>query len=194
MVAPAAVPRNVAGRIGLVDNQLQNIGSIESSGFDIAVNYVGPDTRIGQFNVTLNATHLEEYIERTTNPDGSITVTDFTGLHTDETFQRAFPEWRAVTSVDWGYDRWSASLAFRWTDDMILPSTGSQLDSVVFTDLQVRYNPAVLDEALTVAVGFNNLFDEDPSTCDACGFIGLSNVVHDLPGTFGYVRVTYQPN
>ncbi len=189
-----SVPRNVAGRIGLVDNQLQNIGSIESSGFDIAVNYVGPETRIGQFNVSLNATHLEEYIERTTNPDGSVTVTDFTGLHTDETFQRAFPEWRAVTSVDWGYDRWSANLAFRWTDDMILPSTGSKLDSVVFTDLQVRYNPAIAEDAFTIAVGFNNLFDEDPSTCDACGVIGLSNVVHDLPGTVGYVRVTYQPD
>ena len=187
-----SVPRTTSGRVGVVDNQLQNIGSIEASGFDLAVNYLSPETGIGQFNVVLNATHLEEYIETTANPVGPPSVTDFTGRHTDETFQRAFPEWRATTSVDWTKDRWSANLAFRWVDDLILDS-GSNLDSAVFTDLQVRYNPTFADEAITIAIGFNNLFDEDPSTCDACGVIGMSTVVHDLPGTVGYLRMTYQP-
>ena len=186
------VPRNSAGRVGLINNQLQNIGSIEASGFDIAVNYLSPDTGIGQFNIGFNATYLDKYIERTANPDGTVMVTNLTGLQTDQTFPRAFPEWRSVTNVGWTYDRWAANLAFRWTDDMILDS-GSKLDSVVFTDLQVRYNPAVLDDALTVTVGFNNLFGEDPSTCDACGVIGMSIVAHDIPGRVGYVRVTYQP-
>ena len=185
------VSRTSAGRINLVDNQLQNIGLIESSGFDIAVNYVSPDTGIGQFNVSLNATYLDEYIETIANPDGSVSVTDFTGTHTSDTFNRAFPEWRAVTSVDWAYDRWAANLAFRWTDDMLL-SDGLNLDSAVFTDLQVRYNPQFADDAITIAIGFNNLFDEDPSPCRACGVVNLSIAVHDLPGTVGYVRVTYQ--
>lgn len=187
-----SVPRSSSGSIGVVENQLQNIGAIEASGFDLALNYLSPETGIGQFNVTLNATHLDSYIEKTANPDGSQTVTDFTGRHTDETFQRAFPEWRATTAVDWTKDRWSANLAFRWIDDMLLDS-GSNLDSAMFTDLQVRYNPSFMDDALTVAVGFNNLFDTAPSTCDACGVIGMSIVVHDVPGTVGYVRVTYQP-
>jgi iron complex outermembrane receptor protein len=189
-----SVPRNVAGRIGLVDNQLQNIGAIEASGFDVALNYVGPDTGAGQFNVNFNATYLDEYLERTANPDGSVSEKDFTGIHTNETFARAFPEWRAVTSVDWSLNRWSANLAFRWTDEMTLDTDGSTLDSAVFTDLQVRYNPAMMDEALTIAVGFNNLFDEDPPACDDCGGPGTSIVLHDIPGTVGYLRVTYQPN
>lgn len=189
-----SVPRNVAGRIGLVDNQLQNIGAIEASGIDLMLNYVGPDTRMGQFNVTVNATHLDEYIERTANPDGSISEKDFTGLHTNETFARAFPDWRTVTSVDWVYDRWSANLAFRWTDSLTLDTDGSELDSAMFTDLQVRYNPTFMDEALTIALGFNNLFDEDPPPCDDCGGPGVSIVLHDIPGTVAYMRVTYQPN
>jgi iron complex outermembrane receptor protein len=189
-----SVPRNVAGRIGLVDNQLQNIGAIEASGVDLMLNYVGPDTRMGQFNVTVNATHLDEYIERTSNPDGSVSEKDFTGVHTNETFARAFPDWRAVTSVDWAYNRWSANLAFRWTDSMRLDTDGSELDSAMFTDLQVRYNPEIMDEALTFALGFNNLFDEDPPPCDDCGGPGVSIVVHDIPGTVAYMRVTYQPN
>ena len=104
-----------------------------------------------------------------------------------------FADWRAVTTVDWNMDRWSANLAFRWMDDMIL-EYGSKLDSAMFTDLQVRYNPEFMDDALTVAIGFNNLFDEDPPVCDPCGVIDLSTVSHDLPGTVGYIRVTYQQN
>ncbi len=185
------VPRTVSGQVGLVNNQLQNIGTIETSGYDIAVSYIGPETGIGQFSAAINATHLSEYIERTFNPDGSLTSTDRTGTHTDETFARAFPEWRAVTTVDWNYNRWSANMAFRWVDEMDLGG-GNKLDSALFTDLQVRYNPAVLGDALTLAIGFNNLFDEDPPVCFPCGVIGLSTVSHDLPGRVGYLRVSYQ--
>ena len=187
------VPRTVSGQIGLVNNQLQNIGAIESSGFDLAINYVAPETGWGQFSAGITATHLNEYIEKTFNADGSQTSTELTGIHTDETFARAFPDWRAVTTIDWSMDRWSANLAFRWVDEMVTDD-GSKLDSVVFTDLQVRYNPEFMDEALTVAIGFKNLFDEDPPVCFPCGVIGLSTVSHDLPGTQGYIRVTYEPN
>jgi len=85
-------------------------------------------------------------------------------------------------------------MAFRWTGDMTLDTDASKLDSALFTDLQIRYNPAILDEALTIALGFNNLFDEDPPACDDCGGPGVSIVVHDIPGTVSYLRVTYQPN
>jgi iron complex outermembrane receptor protein len=187
------VPRTVSGQVGLVDNQLGNIGAIQSSGFDLAINYVGPETGLGQFSVGVNATHLNEYIEQTFAPDGSITSTDRTGLHTDETFPRAFPDWRAVTTVNWDMERWSANMAFRWVDEMTL-SGGEKVDSVVFTDLQVRYNPSFLDDGLTVAIGFVNLFDEDPPVCFPCGVIGLSPVSHDLPGTQGYIRFTYESN
>lgn len=186
-----SVPRTSSSQIGLVNNQLQNIGAIESSGLDLAINYVGPDTGIGQFSAGITATHLNEYIEKTFNPDGSQSSTELTGHHTDETFQRAFPDWRAVTTVDWSMNRWSANLAFRWVDAMTTDD-GSKLDSAMFTDLQVRYNPPIMDDGLTVAIGFRNLFDEDPPVCSPCGVIGLSLVSHDLPGTQGYIRVTYQ--
>jgi len=85
-------------------------------------------------------------------------------------------------------------MSFRYTGEMTLDTDGTKLDSAMFTDLQIRYNPAILDEALTIALGFNNLFDEDPPACDDCGGPGVSIVVHDIPGTVSYLRVTYQPN
>lgn len=185
------VPRTASGQVGLVQNQLQNIGGIDASGFDIMFNYTSPETSAGQFNLRVNATHLDEFKERTSNPDGSQSVNDLTGRHPDETFFRAFPEWRMVTGLDWAKERLSGGLTIRWVDDMLLDS-GSKLDSVAFTDLRASWNPEMLSDAMTLSLGFNNVFDEDPPVCDACGVISMSPVSHDLPGRVAYLRVTYE--
>ena len=96
-----------------------------------------------------------------------------------------------VTNLDWGKDRLSGNLAIRWVDDMLLDS-GSKLDSVAFTDIRFTYNPDILGDALTLSLGFNNVLDEDPSVCDACGVISMSPVSHDLPGRVGYLRATFE--
>ena len=184
-------PRTSSGQLDTVQNKLQNIGRIDASGLDIVFSYLSPDTSAGTFKVNVNATYLDEYKERTNNPDGTVSVNDLTGTHPNETFFRSFPEWRAVTTVDWVRDRFSGTLRFRWVDDMLLDS-GSTLDSVTYTDLRLNYNPDWYDDALTISVGFNNLLDEDPPFCDACYYVGMSPVSHDLPGRVGYLRVTYQ--
>ena len=168
---------------------MQNIGGIEASGYDLMINYLAPEFGIGQFGITLNATHLDEYLESTANIDNTVSVTDRTGVHTNETFQRAFPEWRSVTTIDWAKDRWTGAMVFRWTDEMTFE--GAKMDSAMFTDLRVSYNPSYMDDALSVTLGFNNVFDEDPPVCVTCG-VGMSRVAHDIPGTVGYLRVTYR--
>ncbi len=187
----ALVPRTSSGQLDVVNNQLQNIGRIDAAGWDLMLSYLSPETSWGQFNVKLNATGLSEYEERVTNPDGSTSVNDLKGVHTDETFARAFPELRTTTSIDWMRDRWTGSLVFRWTDEMTTDD-GSELDSVMFTDLRASYRPDILDDALVVTLGFKNLLDEDPPVCFPCGVIGLSTVSHDLPGRVGYLRVSYE--
>ena len=185
------VPRTPSGQVRLVQNQLQNIGGIDASGYDVMFNYASPETNMGQFNLRVNATHLGEYTESTGNPDGSQSVNDLTGRHPDETFFRAFPEWRMVTGLDWARDRVSGGLTIRWVDEMLLDS-GSKLDSVAFTDIRATWNPNVFDDALTLSLGFNNVLDEDPPVCDACGVISMSPVSHDLPGRVAYFRVSYE--
>lgn len=188
----AAVPRTSSGRVDLVNNQLQNIGKIESSGFDIALNYQAPPSVLGDISISVNGTHLSDYEESVTNPDGTVTVNDLGGIHTDETFPRAFPDWRVVTTVDWSRDRWSGTWSFRWTDDMKLEDRVTDLDSVMFSDLQINYNPNIADDAVMLTLGFNNIFDEDPPVCFPCGVIGMSIVSHDLPGRVGYVKFSYE--
>ncbi|HLU05466.1 MAG TPA: TonB-dependent receptor [Woeseiaceae bacterium] len=184
-------PRTSSGQLGVVDNQLQNIGGIEASGLDFAIEYLGPETGFGTFSARFNATYLNEYLEITPNIDDTATVTDRTGTHTDETFQRAFPEWRWTSNFDWMLNDWGAGLTFRWIDEMTTDGGGT-LDSALFTDVQVRWTPQFADNALTLAVGVNNVLDEDPPVCFPCGVIGMSIVAHDLPGRVGYVRFTYE--
>ncbi|GAA6137752.1 TonB-dependent receptor [Arenicella sp. 4NH20-0111] len=188
-----AVQRTSSGRISLVDNQLQNIGAIESSGYDLGINYASNDTSLGLFNARVNATLLDEYVERIPNPDGSETVNDRTGTHTSETFERAFPELRLTSTLGWRStsDRWNGSLTFRYVDEMET-SNNETLDSALFTDLQVSYVPPIADDALTVTLGFNNVFDEEPPVLNT-SLVGVSLVSHDIPGTVGYLRFRYQP-
>lgn len=185
------VPRTPSGQVGLISNQLDNIGAIEASGFDLMFDYTSPETRAGTFGLTVNATHLDEYVELTQNPDGTFSENDLTGRHPDETFFRAFPEWRATTTLDWNRSRFSGALVVRWTDEMLLDS-GSTLDSVAFTDIRASYTPDFFNEGLTITVGFNNVLDEDPPLCDACGVLNMSPVSHDLPGRVGYIRASYR--
>jgi iron complex outermembrane receptor protein len=184
-------PRTSSGQLDTVQNKLQNLGGIDASGFDIAFSYLSPETSIGTFTVDVDATHLSEYKETTNNPDGTQSVNDLTGTAPDETFFRAFPEWRAVTSVGWTMSRFTGSLRFRWFDEM--DNDGSKLDSAMFTDLRLSWNPSFADDSMTFTLGFNNVLDEDPPVCQNCGVIGFNPVVHDIPGRVGYVRFSYQP-
>lgn len=188
-----SIQRTSSGRIGLVDNQLQNIGAIESSGYDLGFSYSSNDTAVGLFNARVNATLLDEYVERIPNPDGTESVNDRTGTHTSETFERAFPELRLTSTLGWrsSSDRWNGSLTFRYVDEMEA-SNNETLDSVLFTDLQVSYVPPVADDALTITLGFNNVFDEEPPVLNT-SLVGVSLVSHDIPGTVGYLRFRYQP-
>jgi iron complex outermembrane receptor protein len=71
-------------------------------------------------------------------------------------------------------------------------TTRNSLDSAMFTDLRFSYNPSFADDAVTVTLGMNNVLDEDPPVCNPCGSIGMSRVAHEIPGTVGYLRVTYE--
>ena len=186
-------PRLENGVLDVIDNQLQNIGGIEASGFDVALAYSSPEWRPGRLDASLNATFLQGYSERTANIDGSETVTDRTGIHTNETFQRAFPKLRWVATLDWIRDRWATAFSLRWTDGMTLDG-GARMDSALFSDLRLNYIPPVSSDAWTISLGFNNLFDEEPPVCFPCGVNGMSLVAHDLPGRVGYLRVTYRGN
>ena len=55
-------PRGPGGELDVIDNQLQNIGAIEASGFDLMLAYDSPDWAVGQFRAVFSATVLNDYL------------------------------------------------------------------------------------------------------------------------------------
>lgn len=66
------------------------------------------------------------------------------------------------------------------------------LDAVTYFDLQARWTPAALQDRVTLALGINNLTDEDPPGCITCGLNNFDPTTYDAPGRFGYIRLSFR--
>jgi iron complex outermembrane receptor protein len=49
-----------------------------------------------------------------------------------------------------------------------------------------------MDQNFRIAVGVNNLTDQDPPGCITCGLNNYDPNVYDVPGRFWYLRLTYR--
>src|SRR5690606_39721694 len=143
-------PRTSSGQLGVVDNQLQNIGGIEASGLDFAIEYLGPETGFGTFGARFNATYLNEYLEITPNIDDTAWVRERTGTRAEESSRRALPARRWTSNFDRMLNGWGAGLTLRWVGGMTTDGGGT-LDSALCTAVQVRWSPQFAGNALTLA-------------------------------------------
>lgn len=180
------VERSPAGGINLVQNRLQNIGGIETSGIDITLFYSTPEFDIGKFDYDLSAMRLIGYNEFASN---DAVGNELSGFITNETFQRAFPDLKLTSSINWNRNQWGGGITWRYVSDME-QSSGEVLTSEIFTDVRVQHR-ALDDDKLTTTIGVNNIFNNAPAVCDSCGVIGMSPVVHDIPGVVAYVKLSF---
>ena len=66
------------------------------------------------------------------------------------------------------------------------------LASRFYVDAQVNWTPPIIDHRLTLTVGGNNLTDKDPPGCYTCSINNYDPTTYDVPGQFGYLRVSYK--
>jgi iron complex outermembrane receptor protein len=121
-------------------------------------------------------------------------------------------ETKSTLNTDWYLGDWSARVALRYlssldeqcvglvadfelTEFCSDGAAGNELDSVIYTDLQASWNPSgFLDGGLTVSLGVDNLFDEEPPVCFSCDLNSLDGTVYPIAGQFLYGRVIYERN
>lgn len=218
------IERNALGSLSRFESPLVNISSLDTSGVDFRVDYASPETGIGTFGLSFLASFLTEFEETfPINAAGTETLlVDRKGQVQAGTRELAFPETRFTTVVDWNRNEWSASVAFRFIDEVEercatngtlgafptelcsefvpdvlydpITDTGPKntIDSTLYTDLQVIWAPEAMDSRLRFTLGFINLFDEAPPLCTSCGLNNFNATLHDVPGVFGYFQVSYQ--
>ncbi len=187
--ACANVTRTPSGLISGVVGLLQNIGSIRTRGLDVSLNYRSPETDAGTFGLAFNANRLLRYTETFPTETGSATIS-YKG--TTRGFpDQSYPKFKGTGILSWSLAGVDASFTGRYIDS-VTESDGHKMRSRFYGDVQLGYTPSFLDSALTFTLGVINVFNSDPPACNTCTGPNYDPTTYDVPGQFGYVRVSYR--
>jgi len=181
------VHRGPGGVIRSVDVAFGNAASLQTSGFDFAVDYDIGTNGSSEFEVGLRATVISEYEFQ--QVVGGSTVDGKGSRNFANPFTSA-PEWRVNANFDWINGQHSAGAIVRYIssyeDDN---GGGATIDSYTTLDLQYNF---FIDELFsrstgtTLTIGVLNATDEDPPF--AVGVQGFDSKVHDPRGRMIYIR------
>ncbi|WP_324750364.1 TonB-dependent receptor [Sphingomonas sp. LY54] len=185
----AAISRTGSGSVSQISGLLQNIAGIETNGLDVTLNYRTPETGAGTFGLFWTNTFLFNYTVIVPATEG---VTEIEREGTEQgSPDQAFPKYKATGIFDWTLGDFGASLTGRYISSVKeSEADDNKLGSRFYTDIQLRWTPGFWGERFGVAVGVNNLFDKDPPPCISCGLNNMDPTTYDVPGQFGYVRVS----
>ncbi len=188
----ALVIRTANGFINEIDGTLQNLDSIRTKGIDLTLNYQSPRTSVGKFGLSVNATHLLKYVLTASN---GFVVLDRKGTERGSPDQ-AFPKWKGNATIDWALGDFSAAFTGRYVDSVteINPNINlpNKLNSRFYSDIQLVYSPSRFEHRFDFTLGVNNLFDKDPPGCFSCSVNNFDPTTYDVPGQFGYARISYK--
>ncbi|WP_336965813.1 TonB-dependent receptor plug domain-containing protein [Sphingobium aquiterrae] len=188
----SSVIRVASGNISRINGVLQNIGSIKTRGIDMAINYRTPETSVGIFGLSVNGNFLLKYTETFPSATGFDT-TSYRG--TTRGFpDQSYPKFKGNAVVDWSLGDITASFTGRYIQGVVETGdfAGFELKNRFYGDVQLILNPAWLDHKTTLTVGVNNVFNQDPPACFSCTGPNFDPTTYDVPGQFGYVRLSYK--
>ena len=202
------IVRGPGGAIIGFANQLTNIGRIETEGFDWTVTLATPESRAGAFRFQWANTYLAGYKEFTVGESGLV-ATERGGIELGSPM-RGFIRYKSTLSADWLLGDFVTSLTLRYMSGLTerCPSALqgalaeqlcsdaanrlNDMDSRVFTDLQVSWSPTLFDQQVQLSLGVNNILDEDPPPCLSCDLNNYDGTLYPLPGRFIHARAAIE--
>ncbi len=172
--------------ISRLDIDLQNIGSLETKGWDLAVNY---NTDAFGGSLAMNV-----LVTRTIDWESTIYDESFTKLE-----EPGYQKWKANTQLAYRKDAVTFTWATRYLGSGVVDNTfdtsiwpaNEDLPSVWYHDYNVRFN--LKDQAsYTFIVGLNNATDKKPPYIPSPSFNNIAGTntaagVYDVIGRFFYV-------
>jgi iron complex outermembrane receptor protein len=205
-----SVNRTANGTITSIAGVLNNIGGIETSGVDVNLDLSLAETGIGSWRFQLLTSFLFDYDELFANPEGGFDRVDRAGFELGSP-TRGFVEEKASLNTHWSLGEWSALVSFRYQSSLTEQCVGlvadfgltdlcsdpdgltNKLDSVVYTDMQVSWEPEELfGGGWSFALGVNNLFDEKPPVCFSCDLNSLDGTLYQIASPFWYLRASFE--
>jgi iron complex outermembrane receptor protein len=193
------IVRNPTGAIQSFNNRLQNLGSIETDGFDLKLFWVLPETDWGRFALNWHNSFVNDFkaiaLDGSRQPQGVGVEVNDSGI----------PEWSSNLEMIWSHGALSASYLLRHKSKLIedcgpvaaFPvcrdqSAGkNRLGSTTYHDAQVSWDLEWL-RGTRLTLGVQNLWDKDPPICVSCSLNGYDASNYDLPGSrFWYLRAQF---
>jgi outer membrane receptor protein involved in Fe transport len=178
-----------------------NIGSLETTGYDVTMNYAGLDIgKAGSLSFALTGTYLDELV---TDPGSAGTepydcAGKFAGSCASGTAGVPSPKWRHHARIGWQMP-WPVDLSLTWryygeVEQFGVPSTSARIDRVLGAEsyFDLAGNWSVTEKA-SVMLGINNVLDNDPSINASVGTTGNGNTypqLYDALGRYIFVRGT----
>lgn len=184
----ALTTRTSNGFINQIDGTLQNLDSIRTQGVDATINFRSNKTGAGSFGLSLNGNWLTKYILTASN---GFVVLNRKGTERGSPDQ-AFPKFKGNGTIDWSLGDVSASFTGRYISSVQETGAANKLASRFYGDIQLIFTPSLLDKRFAFTVGVNNVFDKDPPACFTCSLNNFDPTTYDVPGQFGYVRISYK--
>jgi iron complex outermembrane receptor protein len=205
------VSRAPGGTVQRVDGILQNIGGIDTNGFDWKVELTTAQRGWGHLRFQWLNNYLLDYTETVQGPDGDVKISrEGTELGSPE---RAFVEYKSTFNIDWFRDAWSARVAFQyydsieercggsvaafelWDDFCSDGQDGNKIPSTLFTNLQASWSPDWGNQGQwSFQLGVDNVFEEDTPFCASCDLNSFDGTIYPIPGRFWYGRVVFEIN
>jgi outer membrane receptor protein involved in Fe transport len=201
--ACSRIHRNAAGQLwiglGNVDDLNTNIGSLETSGVDLNLNYTGLDIgSMGSLSFNLTGTFLNELI---TDPGAAgFPKFDCVGLHAGKCVSSlttaANPEIRTRFRVGWETP-WNVDIALTHRYISAISQEGAAANRIdrnfsaeSYFDLFGSWN---ITDSANVRLGINNVLDNDPQINASVGTTGNGNTypqVYDALGRYIFAGLT----
>ncbi|OQW57309.1 MAG: hypothetical protein A4S17_04915 [Proteobacteria bacterium HN_bin10] len=189
-LACATITRTPTGTVSAISNPLINIGGIETSAVDFTINWTSPEWSFGTFALRSSTNFLLEFDELVPTSGGIVAIPR-EGTERGSPDQ-AYPEVKSTLTVDWDWRTFGATATARYISAVDEVGAANTLDSITYIDLQARWSPVSFDDRITIALGVNNVTDEDPPGCFTCGLNNFDPTTYDPPGRFGYIRFSYR--
>jgi iron complex outermembrane receptor protein len=101
---PKIVVRDTDGAVSYLQFKKENRGKLNTSGFDLALNWHGDASSIGRFSAGIAATYITEYKFQS---DPSSPLTNGLGVFRDD---KAVQRWRHKLNIDWAHGPLNLSL------------------------------------------------------------------------------------
>lgn len=195
----AGITRTPSGQINRFENRLANIGSIDTSGWDLKINW-GMESSIGQWAVAWQASIVDDY--EASDVFGNVFSREV-GVEINDS---AIPELQWNAAVEWALSDVAVGWNIRYIDEVVEEcgdfadfgvcsdpgSNENKLDATMYHDLNVNWNNPFGVSALKLTVGLNNVFDEEPPICLTCSLNGYDAGTYDAPGQFWYLQASYR--